>query len=328
MLILLVLSISACNVPKRHSSYNNTSADVPYSEITKLQAIAHSKTIQYGVSDEQFIYYWPAKGDKKNNIVIFVHGGCWLEQFDIKHSLAFTSAIAQQGFDVYSIEYRRTGNGGEWPVALDDILLAIRTIFSSKPELTHVVNSGDIHNGEEILTNNVQNIRITPPVSLIGHSAGGHLASLAAIKIQSGTQSSKFSNLHLFGLAPIIDLISYANGENSCQRATPSFMKGTPLKSPSAYEIASPLSYSFFSHEEFSGSDGSDPEKKNTTKATITATMLIGTNDSIVPQAMAQHPQSKYILSTGAGHFDWIHPGSPAFKQLLEQLNDVSVPSE
>ncbi|MFT6267883.1 MAG: acetyl esterase/lipase [Alphaproteobacteria bacterium] len=295
--------------------YLKVPANVPYSEVAKLSAISHTKTISYGESPEQKIYYWSANGVKKNNVIVFIHGGCWLEGYDIKHSLPFTSALSLHGFDVYSIEYRRTGNGGEWPVALNDIELALQAI-----EL-------------QLLS---ANMSVDAAVSIIGHSAGGHLATLAVMnatndKTANSASETTLSNLHLFGLAPIIDLAAYANGNNDCQTATPAFMGGTPSDKPEAYKAANPLKYKliiqnqgvYLSKAILSTSIETE-HKLRANNMLGSATMLIGTNDDIVPQSMAQHPDAKFVLANEAGHFDWIHPGSPAFKQLVDKLNVLS----
>ena len=261
--------------------------NVPYSEVAKLNASPHASEIAYGDLPDQNILFWPAVGTKKNNTVIFIHGGCWLAQFDIKHSLAFTSGLASKGFDVFSIEYRRSGNGGEWPVALNDIQLALAAIHQALAPGNNVYNE---------------------PVSLVGHSAGGHLATLVALDIRP----EHFNKVHLFGLAPIIDLVAYAQGENSCQTATPAFMGGTVNEQAEAYQAANPLEYK----ELIDKSPSSNLALKS-------AIMMVGNRDIIVPQSMAQHPSAEFALIDQAGHFDWIHPGSDAFKQLVAKLSVV-----
>ncbi len=54
--------------------------------------------------------------------MILLHWGCGLSAYDIKHSYALSTGLAQAGFNVWSVEYRRTGeSGGGWPVTFDDI---------------------------------------------------------------------------------------------------------------------------------------------------------------------------------------------------------------
>ncbi|MFP3830689.1 alpha/beta hydrolase, partial [Pseudomonas sp. SIMBA_021] len=87
-----------------------------------------------------------------------------------------STGLAQAGFNVWSVEYRRSGKSGVgWPVTFDDIKAGI--LASS------VYNSGEFK-----LNNTV----------VIGHSAGGHLALLA------GGQMSELKGV--IGLAPITDI--------------------------------------------------------------------------------------------------------------------------
>jgi acetyl esterase/lipase len=300
--------------------YPSVEANVPYAKVADLAYLPWHKKIDYGNADNssmvenvsennsdaansQYILYWSGITNRtglhlvshptnastntsvrqaSNHALIFIHGGCWLSQYSIDHSLAFTSALSQEGFDVYSIEYRRSGNGGEWPVALADIMQAMTSINKDMTE-----RWGD--NKFEI--------------SLLGHSAGGHLATLAAVELSTNkTQAKGFipNKVHLFGLAPIIDLVSYAKGDNSCQKAGPAFMNGTPQQRQAQYAQANPLEYSLSNIS--------------------TKVMFVGENDAIVPNLMAVHPDADTKIGLGAGHFDWIHPGSNAFKQLLNEL--------
>jgi len=198
------------------------------------------------------------------NVVINIHGGCWLSNFDIAHSRAFATALNNHGFDVYNIEYRRTGNGGEWPVAFHDVNNALNTIKN--------------------------NVAKNSRVYLIGHSAGGHLALLAGYHLD-------WPGLTIVGLAPIVDLVAYAKGENSCQSATQQFMQGMPDKQPNEYQRATIKNKSY-----------------STGKAPI---ILIGTNDQIVKGNYSHHANASLISIDGAGHFDFIHPNTTAFAQLL-----------
>ncbi len=148
---------------------------------------------------------------KRHPLVVLVHGGCWLNAFDIKHTHALSTALMRAGYAVWSIEYRRTGDqGGAWPGSYDDIKLAISHLdrLSEYPV--------DLDN-----------------VAIAGHSAGGHLALLAG--------SDKLYDFDaVIGLAAITDIVKYAAGENSCQIATPQFMGGSSTEFPARYAEANP----------------------------------------------------------------------------------------
>ncbi len=259
--------------PNSVVSLNN----VPYSEVLKVPYDNADKKIMYGQNQDQYYQFWPAVSDSAftstNTAILYVHGGCWLRQFDIKHSYAMTSVLATQGFDVYSIEYRRTGNGGEWPVALRDLEKGLQKLKTQSPEIEKLF--------------------------IVGHSAGGHLASLL-----SEYAVPLFDAVHFVGLAPIMDVIAYGNGEDSCQKASIPFFNGSPKDVPNAYAEANPLTRSL--------------------SQLSSAVSFAGGEDKIVPARLAQHPNAEYTLVQKAGHFDWIHPESDAFKELLTYLKEQS----
>jgi acetyl esterase/lipase len=95
----------------------------------------------------------------KNNstqrpLIILIHGGFWRPQYDRAHTGPMAVAIADAGWTVASIEYRRIP--GNPDATLDDVTQAI----SQLPTLVQR------HNGKAIA---------------IGHSAGGHLTLWAAV---------------------------------------------------------------------------------------------------------------------------------------------------
>jgi len=255
--------------------FPDASFNTPYSNVAGLAVSQANNTVSYGQGDkQQFILHWTAKGTPKGQIVL-IHGGCWLSAFDITHSFALSTGLAQVGYEVYSIEYRRSGNGGEWPVAFNDIRDAVRRIV----EL-------------------IEDERAT--INLLGHSAGGHLALMVATDIDEVLPTEM--SLNVIGLAAIVDITNYSIGQNSCQSATPKFMQGTSQQRPLECYLANPLNIPLISPQ-------------------ISAiTLLHGTQDAIVPVQQGKHPQATQVLLDGAGHFDWIHPGSEAFQQILVYL--------
>ena len=294
-LMILAISLFAASAiavvvepaDKSGSDPNIKLVNVPYSAVAKLPQIPATKTVKYGMDPEQYFLYWPAQvndntalEDAQRAPVIMIHGGCWLSAFDISHSIAQANGLAQAGHTVYSIEYRRSGEtGGGWPVTFADVMLGITSIIEALPENTTTVN-------------------------LIGHSAGGHLALLAAADIQRHLSLLGRSELrfNIVGSAAIVDIKQYALGQNSCQAVTSDFMAGMPDEKVSDYYVANPLNLAL-----------SD-------KALAQITLLQGDADTIVPISQARHPDARTILEPGAGHFDWIHPQSSAFQTLLGVL--------
>jgi acetyl esterase/lipase len=264
--------------------------NTPYSMVSGLESVEPSARFVYANEHaDQFAAYWRANtaGDgseaASKGLVVFIHGGCWLRAFDMSHSYAFATGLSQAGYDVWSIEYRRAGNGGEWPVALEDIVLGLQKIevlASLGVELEHI--------------------------SIVGHSAGGHLAAMLGLQLPDVLPDA-VKKADVIGLAAIMDVAKYAKGINSCQSATPIFMTGMPQDQPQAYYLATPNNFA------------ARGQKLGRFK------LLQGRNDAIVPTSQAYHPDAQTIKFDGVGHFDWIHPGSDAFKQLLAQLEEENV---
>lgn len=260
-------------------TFPTVQANTPYKEVTALSASDPDLKFVYGKhAEHQYNLFWRAQGTAKG-VVAFVHGGCWLDMFDIRHSNPLSTALAQAGYHVWSIEYRRTGSGGEWPNALEDVKAGLSNITK--------------------LSKHGVNLSV---VNLLGHSAGGHLALLSAADAERILPDS--IRLNTLGLAAIVDIAAYSKGRNSCQTATSAFMNGSLNDKPLAYYFANPKNFRFQYH---SGNK---------------VTLLHGGMDSIVPLQQAQHQDIKQRVLDEAGHFDWIHPGSQAFKLILDNLED------
>ncbi|WP_278356729.1 MULTISPECIES: alpha/beta hydrolase [Idiomarina] len=206
-LLLLLFIFSASN-----ASANNEEPlkQVTFNKVLELAGEEPEKTYSYGAHPSQFIQYWNTheRTDSAAN-VIFIHGGCWLKDYDITHTNPASNALRNAGFNVWSIEYRRLGEeGGDWPASLNDVEAAIDFI-------------GDKLNGR--------------PSAVMGHSAGGHLALLATA---NDTPASPNINV-VIGLAAITDMVSYTQTDGSCNRAALNLMK-TAYENTSDYQKASP----------------------------------------------------------------------------------------
>ncbi|MGM0906727.1 MAG: alpha/beta hydrolase [Pseudomonadota bacterium] len=189
---------------------DNSLQQVSFQSVLELPSGSPDNTYSYGPHSSQFIQYWNAskKSDTAAN-VIFIHGGCWLKDYDITHTNPASNALRNTGFNVWSIEYRRLGEeGGDWPASLNDVKAAINFI-------------GKKLNGR--------------PSAVMGHSAGGHLALLS-----TANDTPASANVEaVIGLAAITDMVSYTQTEGSCNRAALHLMK-TAYNDPGDYQKASP----------------------------------------------------------------------------------------
>ena len=270
--VLALLLISGCSIAAE-IDYQSVASNIDYASVVALDFRPADASIPYGDDVLQYGLLWlPALDDDTPipALVALIHGGCWLNAFDIQHTYALSTALAQAGFAVWSLEYRRTGDsGGGWPGSLEDIQSGLAHINKLKDYALSDV-----------------------PVILAGHSAGGHLALLA------GAQSSQVHAI--IGLAAITDIVSYAEGDNSCQTAAPSFMGADFATIAERYHAANPVE-----------------------KTYLPAVFLLhGDADQIVPMSQSSMSGANTVIVEGAGHFDWVHPGTSSFQQFLEILDN------
>lgn len=269
----VMIALLACSAGKALADpvYAAVDANVPFSSVASLPADTPAVRLAYGNDPLQFGELWLPAAAEPASLVVFVHGGCWLNAYDVQHTYALSTALTQAGYAVWSLEYRRTGDpGGGWPGTFEDIQA-----------------------GLAFVDNLAEYGVTTDQYVLAGHSAGGHLALLAGARVSAVRA--------VIGLAAITDIEAYAEGNNSCQTATPQFMGGTPTEKPADYLAANPAAHSRYAN-------------------TI---LLHGSADAIVPIEQAQLAQATRVIEAEAGHFDWVHPGTPAFGTLLLTLQQV-----
>jgi acetyl esterase/lipase len=117
--------------------------------------------------------------ESPNGVTVFLlHGGFWKTAYDRVHTRPMAAALAAEGFQVATPEYRRVGPGGAggWPRTGADVQRAATRL----PELLAGI-------GREVGT-----------MRALGHSAGGHLALWLAT---TGIAADR-----VVGLAPVCDL--------------------------------------------------------------------------------------------------------------------------
>ena len=252
--------------------YSTTPSNVSYADVLNLPFRSEDELHLYGDDPFQFARLWlPENENSVSKIIVFIHGGCWLNEFDMTHTFPLATALSQAGYAVWSLEYRRTGDiGGGWPGSFEDIKQGVNFLAT--------IDNHDLNSAE---------------FAIIGHSAGGHLALLAG-KEFSQAQS-------IIGLAAISDIEQYSLGSNDCQTATPLFMGGTYAEQPALYDSANPKVRGVHTN----------------------TTMLHGTADNIVDIEQSSVGDANTRIVEGAGHFDWVHPGTPAAILLLNTLEET-----
>ncbi|MFC8334418.1 alpha/beta hydrolase [Streptomyces olivaceus] len=138
-------------------------------------AVDPDGTAAYGEFPDQVVDFYAPRGAGGPGgaapVVVVLHGGSWRAPYDRRHISPFAGFLAQRGFAVASVEYRRGARGpggedagepvaGRWPDTFDDVAAAVDAL----PELVRRHLPGaDVRR-----------------MVLTGHSAGGHLALWAA----------------------------------------------------------------------------------------------------------------------------------------------------
>jgi acetyl esterase/lipase len=215
--MLLVLLLSAgLSQPARLM----TSAD-----LASFESPEPDERIAYGDAPLQFGELRLPNGPGPHPVVILIHGGCWLSEFDITHLRKLAAAITETGVATWALEYRRVGNpGGGWPGTFQDIARGtdhLRVLAKTHPlDLDRVIAAG--------------------------HSAGGHLALwLAARSKLSDREPFRAENpvlpVAVLGLAPAPDL-AYLHEQNICDGVIGKLLGGSPEDQPERYRSASLMS--------------------------------------------------------------------------------------
>ena len=116
-------------------------------------------TYVYGDSPEQFATLAVPATPGPHPVVVLIHGGFWRAAYGLDLMEPLAADLVRRGYAAWNIEYRRVGQpGGGWPGTLEDVAAAI-------DKLADLADDADLD-----LTR----------VSVVGHSAGGHLALWAA----------------------------------------------------------------------------------------------------------------------------------------------------
>ncbi|RUO58736.1 alpha/beta hydrolase family protein [Pseudidiomarina insulisalsae] len=252
-------------------------ANVSFAAVTELSHAQPDARFAYGEHSAQFAELWQPAGtlaSAEAPIVIAIHGGCWLNAYNVEHTYALNTALQEAGFMVWSLEYRRLGDeGGGWPGSWHDVQAGILALQNYLGD-TEKLQARDI--------------------TLLGHSAGGHLALLAGHAFGASMD-------RVFALAAITDLASYAQGANGCQQAAGKFMGEADHH---AWRSANP---------QFLPSQ-------------IPTYLWHGTADTIVPREQTENfsQAAEHKWLDGAGHFDLIHPQTRAWSEILTELQRLS----
>ncbi len=110
--------------------------------------------IPYGDQVWQFGDLYLADTTQPTPVVVMIHGGCWQAAYDLTPLSACCDDLRARGYTVWSLEYRRLGNGGGWPYTFLDVAAGVDRLRDLAQPYMLDLNR----------------------VIVVGHSAGGQLA--------------------------------------------------------------------------------------------------------------------------------------------------------
>ncbi|MGH3716980.1 MAG: alpha/beta hydrolase family protein [Micromonosporaceae bacterium] len=256
-------------------------------------------TVRYGSHSDHLADVWlpSAPEGAAPPLVVFVHGGFWRAEWDRMHSRPLCNALAEAGYAVAAIEYRRVGQpGGGWPGSFDDMALALDTVPSLLAD---------------------EGVRFGPVV-LSGHSAGGHFVLWAASRHRLPESAlwrrdTPAPIAGVLALAPVCDLAAaYRDGLGG--GAAGELLGGGPDAFPERYAAADPSALPL-------------PE--------VPTALVHGTADDRVPITQSEQYAARtpdvpsgvtptLVAIPDADHFAVIDPLSPAWPPTLAALADLT----
>ena len=265
----------------------------PTGDVLTRQAPPPDRTLSYGPLAEHVVDIrlpMSATPAGPRPLVVVIHGGFWMAEFDRAHAGSQSAGFAEAGYVVATVEYRRVGQGGGWPATFDDLAL----LTDLAPGLVR-----------EAVGDRVDTSRTV----LVGHSAGGHLAAWASSRHRlppdvSWHRPTALPISGVVSLAGVLDLVAAERmglGSHAARR----LLGGSPRRRPDRYALASPASL----------------------LPTGARTVIVhGRSDDVVPveisrtyaeQAAAAGDDVVLHELEDIGHFELIDPLSPAWHAVL-----------
>lgn len=232
-------------------------------------------------------------------VIMFIHGGGWLSDWNKDYSDAFVENLSRSGYATWSIEYRRLGNiGGGYPGTYLDIARSaeyLATLAQSYPlNLKKMV--------------------------VVGHSAGGHLASWLTGRqnIPKESPLSSEAPIRFQGVVAISSVSSLEDVLEKTGRETALPMLGAKNLEEARlrYGEASPDRL-LPMHSKIRVIDGSKD-----------ADWRIASNTSFAQNARSNGEDVERIILNGANHFDVMAPTGPGFAEISRAISEIIPTSE
>jgi len=247
--------------------------------------------LRYGAGPSQAIDVFVPANAAPHAVAILIHGGCWSAATAGREQLRHVGAeLARRGIAVWSIGYRRANEpGGGYPGTYEDVAAAVDRLRAEARRFRFDLSR----------------------TVLVGHSAGGHLALWAAARDRMPHRSPlrtehPFVPPHIISVAGVGDLKAFMPaipticGPGIAQRLTgaASATRPDPFADTSPAALPAPVAR---------------------------VEMLSGVLDRLIPPYVAyEHARSMraqgkdvtLVNIEGAGHFDFVTPGTAAWDDV------------
>ncbi|NKI36126.1 alpha/beta hydrolase [Wenzhouxiangella sp. XN79A] len=255
---------------------------------------APDEVITWGPYARQFGELRMPDGDGPFPVVVVLHGGCWLADYDQGYMAGLADAIRELGFAVWTVGFRRIGEpGGGWPNTLFDVAEGtdyLRRLAETRPlDLERVI--------------------------ALGHSAGGQLALWLAARDRQPADSPFRSPDPLpidgvIALAAAADLVGLSD-RRTCGDAATRLIGGSPDLHPERYTLASPARLVPLDVPQILVNGGRD-----TTWSEPADTYYDAARSAGAPVRRRVVPE--------AGHFELVDPRTSAWPVIRDALEELA----
>lgn len=280
------------------------------------------RTVAYGPEPSQVGELYLPDGAGPFPVVVVVHGGYWTAMWDRRQITDVVDDLVGRGYAVWNIEYRRVGeSGGGWPGTFLDVAAAVDALDGLDPALD------------------------TDRVVLLGHSAGGHLATWAAHRAvlppEAPGCSPKITPIGLVSLAGALDLKA-ADAENfGVVLADPDAVppKDAPTAArPEAWPVVAEIVGEGIVKLLVDARAAEQPERYAWTSpielaaAGVPVLAVHGTADEAIPaewsrryvdKTTTEGGTARYVEVEGGTHFDVVHPHHPVWPTVTDWIHDT-----
>jgi acetyl esterase/lipase len=184
-----------------------------------------SSVHRYGPAPDTFLELTLPDGPSPAPVAIVLHGGFWRAAYGVEPARPLAADLAATGFAAVAVEYRRVGRGGGWPTTLADVAAAVDCL----PGLP-----------------DADRLDLTD-VTVIGHSAGGHLAAWLAgrSRLPAGAPGAAGGQRPVRVTAAVLQAgvldLELAEAQELGNGAVRALLGGGPAEFPERFAAADPM---------------------------------------------------------------------------------------